>query len=411
MKRPTSPGKNGRSRRISAPPAAIRVARRFRAPAERVFHAWLEPEPAGRWLFATAFEPMTDVEIDPRVGGSFRLAERRDNRRAEHAGRYVEIVPHRRLVHPRHDGSPARRYARDGRDQSLRTGCELALTHENVPPDRAGETEARWTGVLYGLGETLNSLPRRARAADQRRDVDFRHSRSTTGTHPEGDAVATKIFVNLPVKDLKKSIAFFTKLGFTFNPQFTDETATCMIVGEDIFVMLLTHAKFKTFTPHPICDATQSTEVLVCLSSESRERVDEMVRKAVAAGGKVFRSPRTTASCTSTASRTWTGTSWELVHMDPSAIKQRSPRGDFHARPARDRPDRRPVDRGPPTPIPRAEIQKVMGPGYREVMAAVAAQGIAPVGPWFTHHLRMDPDTFDFEIGVPVASRSPRRAA
>jgi predicted lactoylglutathione lyase len=80
----------------------------------------------------------------------------------------------------------------------------------------------------------------------------------------------TKIFVNLPVKDLKKSIAFFTRLGFTFNPQLTDETATCMIVGEDIFVMLLTHAKFKTFTPNPICDATQSTEVLVCLSSESR---------------------------------------------------------------------------------------------------------------------------------------------
>jgi uncharacterized protein len=68
--------------------------------------------------------------------------------------------------------------------------------------------------------------------------------------------MATKIFVNLPVKDLKKSIEFFTKLGFTFNPQFTDETATCMIVSEDIFVMLLTHDKFKTFTPKQICDAT-----------------------------------------------------------------------------------------------------------------------------------------------------------
>ena len=76
----------------------------------------------------------------------------------------------------------------------------------------------------------------------------------------------TKIFVNLPVKDLTKSMGFFTKLGFTFNRQFTDETAACMIVGEDIFVMLLTEDKFKTFTPKQICDATKSTEVLVCLS-------------------------------------------------------------------------------------------------------------------------------------------------
>jgi uncharacterized protein YndB with AHSA1/START domain len=165
LKRPTSPGKNGRSRRISAPPAAIRVARRFRAPPERVFHAWLEPELAGRWLFATAFEPMTDVEIDPRVGGSFRLAERRDNRRAEHAGRYVEIVPHRRLVFTLAMADRPHVVTRVTAEISpLEIGCELALTHENVPPDRAGETEARWTGVLYGLDETLNSLPRRTRA-------------------------------------------------------------------------------------------------------------------------------------------------------------------------------------------------------------------------------------------------------
>lgn len=75
--------------------------------------------------------------------------------------------------------------------------------------------------------------------------------------------MATKIFVNLPVKDLNRSIEFFTSLGLTFNPRFTDRTAACMIVSEEIFVMLLTHDKFKTFTPKEICDATQSTEVLV----------------------------------------------------------------------------------------------------------------------------------------------------
>jgi uncharacterized protein YndB with AHSA1/START domain len=150
---------------MAKPPAAIRVARRFRAPPERVFHAWLEPALAGRWLFATALEPMTEVEIDARVGGSFRLAEPRGNGRAEHAGRYVEIVPHRRLVFTLALADRPRVVTRVTAEISpLKTGCELALTHENVPPDRAGETEARWTGVLYGLDQTLNSLSRRARA-------------------------------------------------------------------------------------------------------------------------------------------------------------------------------------------------------------------------------------------------------
>src|SRR4030095_11308785 len=104
--------------------------------------------------------------------------------------------------------------------------------------------------------------------------------------------MATKIFVNLPVNNLKKSIDFFAKLGFSFNPQFTDETGTCMIVSDDIFVMLLTHEKFKTFTPKEICDSSRSTEVLVTLSSESREKVDETVRKAVAAGGSTYKDPQ-----------------------------------------------------------------------------------------------------------------------
>jgi len=100
--------------------------------------------------------------------------------------------------------------------------------------------------------------------------------------------MAQKIFVNMPVKDLKKSTDFFGKLGFTFNPQFTDETAACMNISADIFVMLLTENKFKTFIPKHICDATKSTEALVCLSSASRDEVNEMVRKAVAAGGTTY---------------------------------------------------------------------------------------------------------------------------
>ena len=79
--------------------------------------------------------------------------------------------------------------------------------------------------------------------------------------------MTTKIFLNLPVKDLNKTIDFFTKLGFSFDPQFTDDNATCMIVGEDIFVMLLVERFFKTFTKKEICDTAQNTEMIVALSA------------------------------------------------------------------------------------------------------------------------------------------------
>lgn len=134
--------------------------------------------------------------------------------------------------------------------------------------------------------------------------------------------MATKIFVNLPVKDLKASIGFFTKLGYTFNPQFTDETATCMIISEDIYAMLLTHEKFKVFTPKEICDATKSTEVLVCLSCESREQVDDMVQKAVEAGGTTYNKPQDHGFMYGHGYQDLDGHLWELVWMDPQAIPQ-----------------------------------------------------------------------------------------
>ena len=133
--------------------------------------------------------------------------------------------------------------------------------------------------------------------------------------------MATKIFVNLPVKNLKKSIEFFTQLGYQFNPQFTDETATCMIVGDDIFVMLLTEAKFKEFTPKPICDATKSTEVLVCLSCESREAVSDLVRKAVAAGGTIHAESKDYGFMFQHGYQDLDGHIWELIYMDPAAVQ------------------------------------------------------------------------------------------
>jgi len=134
--------------------------------------------------------------------------------------------------------------------------------------------------------------------------------------------MSRKIFVNLPVKDLKRSMEFFGRLGFSFNPQFTDETAACMVVSEEIYAMLLTHAKFKEFTPHPIADATRSTEVLVCLTCESRGQVDGVVNKAVAAGGRTFKAPIDYGFMYGQSFQDLDGHIWEWIWMDPSAIKQ-----------------------------------------------------------------------------------------
>ena len=128
--------------------------------------------------------------------------------------------------------------------------------------------------------------------------------------------MARQIFVNLPVQELKKSMDFFSSLGFTFNQQFTDNTAACMVISEDIYTMLLTHAKFKEFTPNPICDATKSTEMLVCLSCDSRAAVDDMVRKAVAGGGKTYNQPQDHGFMYGHGFQDLDGHIWELIYME-----------------------------------------------------------------------------------------------
>lgn len=129
-----------------------------------------------------------------------------------------------------------------------------------------------------------------------------------------------KIFVNLPVKNLNQSVEFFTQLGFEFNPEFTDETATCMVVSDDIFVMLLIEDKFKTFTPKAICDATQNTEVLVCLSCDSREEVDTLVSKAVNAGGATYNDPQDYGFMYAHGFQDLDSHIWELMYMEPGAV-------------------------------------------------------------------------------------------
>ena len=134
--------------------------------------------------------------------------------------------------------------------------------------------------------------------------------------------MTTKIFVNLPVKDLNKTVEFFTKLGFRFNPQFTDENATCMIVGEDIFIMLLVEKFFRTFTKKEISDATHETEVILALSAESREEVDQMINKVIKAGGNESKEPQDHGWMYERGFEDINGHLWEIIYMDENAMKK-----------------------------------------------------------------------------------------
>lgn len=130
------------------------------------------------------------------------------------------------------------------------------------------------------------------------------------------------IFINLPVKDLQRSIDFYAAVGFPHNPDFTDDTGACVVISDVIHVMILTEEKFRTFSPNPISDARSATEVLNALSCENREEVDELVRKAVAAGGNTYAEPRDHGFMYGHGFQDPDGHIWEVFHMDMSAIPQ-----------------------------------------------------------------------------------------
>jgi predicted lactoylglutathione lyase len=134
--------------------------------------------------------------------------------------------------------------------------------------------------------------------------------------------MAKQIFVNLPVKDLSRSKDFFSELGFKFNLQFTNEDAACMIISDTIFVMLLIKPFFKTFTKKEISDATKATEVILAISVESKEKVDELVNKALAAGGGISNSKQDDGWMYSWSFQDLDGHLWEVLYTDPSSIPQ-----------------------------------------------------------------------------------------
>src|SRR4029453_2319490 len=131
-----------------------------------------------------------------------------------------------------------------------------------------------------------------------------------------------KIFVNLAVRDLKRSMEFFSKLGFEFNPQFTDDKAACMIISEEAYVMLLHEPFFKTFTKKDICDTTTSSEGLFALSGSSKAEVDEMVKKAIAAGGTPAMDRMDHGFMYGWSFYDLDAHHWEVLWMDPKTIQK-----------------------------------------------------------------------------------------
>jgi predicted lactoylglutathione lyase len=131
-----------------------------------------------------------------------------------------------------------------------------------------------------------------------------------------------KIFVNLPVRDLERSKEFFARLGFAFNPQFTDDKAACMVVSREAYVMLLREAFFRTFTKNELCDTTRHTEGLFALSCGSRAEVDEMVRTAVASGGRRAMDPVDHGFMYASSFYDPDGHHWEVLWMDPATIQE-----------------------------------------------------------------------------------------
>ncbi|HEY0660110.1 MAG TPA: VOC family protein [Lysobacter sp.] len=129
----------------------------------------------------------------------------------------------------------------------------------------------------------------------------------------------SQIFVNLSVKDLDRSIAFFTQLGYSFNPKFTDENATCMILGDSCFVMLLVEPFFQGFTPKAIADARKTTEAIIAVPLDSRAAVDALADKALAAGATVSSKPMDHGFMYQRGYQDLDGHLWEVFHMDPNA--------------------------------------------------------------------------------------------
>lgn len=284
----------------------IVISRVLHAPRQLVWRVWTDPKHVERWWGPRGFTT-TVKQLDLKPGGkSDYVMTGPDGAEYPVGGVVREVVPFERIVTTDEFGEGFEvpgvdlpqgvvatiEFADDG---PTRTKLTITLTHP-TPADKA-KHEAM--GVVGGWLSSLDCMDEHLAAL----------SAAT------GEPMPPAVFINLPVKDLKRTIAFYTTLGARLNPQFTDDTAACLMFTPAVVVMALTEAKFKEFTPKAIADATKTAEVLLCLPRPSRADVDGTVRAAVAAGGATYAEPKDHGFMYQHGFTDPDGHTWELIHM------------------------------------------------------------------------------------------------
>jgi hypothetical protein len=194
---------------------------------------------------------------------------------------------------------------------SRRVSCPKTAHVGQEPGGRTGRE--RYGGACSPRGQTFG-FPTRRRIIR----TGAGHGRAKTEGGAGGATMAKQIFVNLPVKDLERAKAFFSALGFSFDPQFTDENAACLILGENLYSMLLVERFFRTFTHKELADTARTTEVITALAETSRERVDELAGKALASGGTPSKEPYDFGWMYGRSFQDPDGHLWEVFWMDPA---------------------------------------------------------------------------------------------
>jgi predicted lactoylglutathione lyase len=194
--------------------------------------------------------------------------------------------------------------------KSMDEAIEWLKRCPNPMPDTEAEIEIRPVFEAEDFGTEMTP------------ELREQEERLRSQSKPQHTGVSKNIFVNLPVKDLNHSVEFFKTLGYTFNPQFTDENATCMVVSENIYVMLLVERYFQTFTPKSLADAKSTTEALVALSLESRDAVNRLVEMALAAGARRYAEPKDYGFMYQWGFEDLDGHLWEYFWMDPAHISR-----------------------------------------------------------------------------------------
>jgi predicted lactoylglutathione lyase/uncharacterized protein YndB with AHSA1/START domain len=298
---------------MSQPDASDReivIERVFDAPRKLVWDVWTQPKHITRWSGPRGYSVRV-VSLDFRAGGKwdYRMVAP-DGQEFPMNGVFLEVIPMEKIVTTDDFGEGVEERVKvplpkgvvvtvTFADAGPKTKLTLRIVHA-TPEEKAKHAAM---GVVAGWNSSFECMDEHL--AKFGRSIGF--------------AMKSKIFVNVPVKDLNRSMDFFYALGFTFNPTFTDETAACLVVTDDIFVMLLTVPKFKEFTPKAIVDATAQTEVITCLSCDSADRVKELVAKALASGGTAYSEPKDYGFMYLHGFQDPDGHNWELFFMDPAA--------------------------------------------------------------------------------------------